>query len=260
MVKPHLIGVSFLFIIRTNYGILKIVIYTIDFMRGRLYTREIKEKARKLVLAGNTYREIKEILGIPKSTLSVWFGKTIKKPMDRRALLNHLANIRKLAAAAIQKKFDKARREKQNSIEKIVKREIKKFPRDNIVVCKALLAMLYWAEGAKHKGVSGLSFVNTDPALVEFYLNLLRRCYKIDETRFRIRLHLHYYHRIAATKKFWAKLTNIPLRRFGKIYIKRRSKTKRFRKNFMGICFIKYLDSNIREELLELARQLQRSV
>ncbi|MDP3758171.1 MAG: hypothetical protein Q8Q86_00475, partial [Candidatus Daviesbacteria bacterium] len=87
---------------------------------------------------------------------------------------------------------------------------------------------------------------------------LLRKCYKIDEEKLRIRLHLHYYHRIKTAKKFWSDLLKIPLDKFGKIYIKKRSKRKRFRKNFMGICFINYLDSNVRKEVLEIGYQLQK--
>ena len=119
-----------------------------------------------------------------------------------------------------------------------------------------MLAMLYSAEGARHKGVSGLKFANTDPKMAQLYITLLRKCYKLDESRFRIRLHLHYYHSIKKSKKIWSKLLNVPLDQFSKPYIKKRSKTKKFRKNFIGICFISYLDSNIRREIMEIFSQL----
>ena len=35
---------------------------------------------------------------------------------------------------------------------------------------------------------------------------------------------------------------------------------KRFRKNFLGICFISYLDSNIRREVMEVFNQLYFSI
>jgi hypothetical protein len=123
-----------------------------------------------------------------------------------------------------------------------------------------MLAMLYSAEGARHKGVSGLKFANTDPKMAQLYVILLRKCYKLDETKFRIFLHLHYYHDIKKSRNFWSKSLNVPLNQFGKVYIKKRSKTKRFRKNFMGICFISYLDSNIRKEVMEIFEQLYLSM
>lgn len=229
-------------------------------MRGRLYTSAEKLRAKELVLAGKNYREIKEILGVPKSTLSVWFGKTIKKPVSRAAMLAHLTRIRKLASTAISRKFARIREAEQRAIEERVKQELVNFPRNERIVHKALIAMLYWAEGARYEGVSGLKFANTDPNLALLFLTLLRKCYKIDEKKLAIGLYIHHYHSIKDAKKFWSKLLNIPLTQFHKVYIKKRSKTRRFRKNFMGICFIYYGSSMIRKELMELASSLQKHI
>jgi hypothetical protein len=48
----------------------------------------------------------------------------------------------------------------------------------------------------------------------------------------------------------------IPEKQFTAIYVKKRSRKKRFRKNFMGICLINYRDSAVRKEILELGRAL----
>ncbi|MFA6519361.1 MAG: hypothetical protein WCT41_00855 [Candidatus Paceibacterota bacterium] len=135
-------------------------------------------------------------------------------------------------------------------------KEAGRFPLSNILILKALLAMLYWAEGAKHEKVYGLVFVNTDSKLLSLYISLLRRIYPLDESRFRVRLHLHYYHKHREAIAFWSDLLQIPASQFGKIYVKKRSKSKRFRKNFQGICFVKYPANPAREELLALGRIL----
>ena len=114
--------------------------------------------------------------------------------------------------------------------------------------------MLYWAEG--RKGGSGAKFVNTDPNLVKLYTTLLRTCYNVDETKFSVGLYVHYYHSIEKVKKFWSETLNIPLSQFNKVYTKKRSETKRFRKNFAGICFVYYGDTLIRKELLTLGCSL----
>lgn len=209
-----------------------------------------------MISAGRSYREVREKLGMPKSTLSTWFGKTLKRPIDKKALLKHLANIRKLAVPAVKNKWRRIREEQDQLVKTKMEKEIKSYPLENVGFYKSLLATLYWAEGAKHKHVSGLNFVNTDPKLLLLYITLLRKCYKINESKFRIRLHIHYYHKIKKVKKFWSKTLNVPLSQFNKSYIKKRSVTKRFRKNFSGICFVKYLDSNLRRELMELNNQL----
>ena len=111
--------------------------------------------------------------------------------------------------------------------------------------------MLYWSEGSKGKG--GISFVNTDPKLALLFLTLFRKCYLIDEDKLRARLYLHYYHKIKETRLFWSSLLNISESKFGKIHIKPRSKTKKFRQNFMGICSIRYYSEDLKNEILERA-------
>ena len=186
-----------------------------------------------------------------KETVSFWFGETLGHPFDRAGQIKHLASIRPLAMQAIQNRQNKQAKDLKIKIGK----EIKNYPFKNVGVQKLFLAGLYWAEGAKHKKVSGLKFINTDPKLALLYLTLLRKCYNIDESKLRIGLHLHYYHKIGETKKFWSKLLNISEERFWKVYLKKRSITKKFRRNFAGICFIHYGSSDIRRELIEISEQ-----
>lgn len=220
-------------------------------MVGIIHSEKTKKEVERARKQGRTYRELTAAFGIPKSTLSYWFGDSLGHPYDRKQQLEHLVKIRPLAHHAIKKRI-----ENRNKIlqEKITD-EIKNYPLKNPGTLKLFLAALYWAEGAKNDGVSGAIFVNTDRRLCQLYITLLRKCYSIDESKFRIRLYLHYYHGIKETRRFWSELLEVPEDQFGKIYIKERSKTKKFRKNFGGICFIRYANSAIRREFLEIARQ-----
>ncbi len=217
----------------------------------QVHSKKIKKMVRLERIRGKTYRELTKMFGIPKSTLSYWFGDTLGHPYDRSQQLNHLMRIRPLARAAIQKKIQ----DKHEILRIKLEKEIKQYPIENVGTLKLFLAALYWAEGAKNDRASGAIFVNTDPSLCKLYITLLRKCYNIDESRFRIRLHLHYYHGIKKTRRFWSNLLKVSEEKFGKIYIKSRSKTKKFRKNFGGICFIRYTDSDLRRELLEISKQ-----
>lgn len=231
-------------------------------MSGKFYSATVKKKAKQLRRQRKTYSEITKQLGIPKSTLSGWFGERlgVSFTMDREAQLAHLRRIRLLAVKVVKDKFAKLRALEDKEVAEAVRREIRKFPKNNLAVYKSLLSMLYWAEGSKHEKMSGLKFANTDPDLMLLYLTLLRKCYDMDEAGFRVRLHVHYYHSIKETKKYWSKLLNIPLSQFNKVYIKKRSKTKKFRRNFIGICFLYHRGSNIRKELMGLALALQRDI
>ncbi len=223
---------------------------------SRIHSEQIRKVVEKERIRGKTYRELTRLFGIPKSTLSYWFGEKLGNPFDREGQLKHLAKIRPLAIAAKKNNII----QQQNDLREKIRDEIATYPLNNIGLQKVFLSGLYWAEGAKHEKVSGLKFANTDPKLCLLYLSLLRRCYLIDESRMRIRLHLHYYHSRREVKKFWSDLLNVSESLFGKVYEKKRSKTKKFRKNFMGICFITYLDSNIRKELMELAGQFYENI
>lgn len=220
-------------------------------MVRKTYTIELRKQAENLRRSGRSYKEIYDKLQVPKSTLSTWFGSTYPGIFNREKQLKHLARIRIKALATNKKKKDQER----FKLEKRVGYEIKSYPTRNIGFLKSVLSALYWAEGSKsHR--SPVVFTNTDPRLVRLFLTLLRKCYCIDEKKLRVRLHLHYYHPITKTKKYWSKLLNIPAKSFGKIYIKKRSLTKKFRKNFMGICFIKYYDNMLQKEIMALAYQI----
>jgi len=227
-------------------------------MRGKFYTQKNKEKVKQLLLNGRGYSEITKLLGVPKSTISTWFGKTLKRPIDKQARRQHFLRIQKLASIALKKKWERKRREETQLIKTKVEKELKNYPLKNIGFYKSLLAMLYWTEGSRYKGVGNTEFINTDPDLALFYITLLRKCYNIDESKFSIRLRVHYYHSIKKVKNYWSKLLNISPNQFTKVSIKKRSKTKKFRKNFAGICSIRYKNSGVRKELIEIGSSLQK--
>jgi len=213
------------------------------------WPREIKIKARELRKNGLSYGELIKRLNVSKSTLHSWIYD-LKRPqyITEEQKRKHLENIRPLASIAIKK-------QKEDGLNK-VKDRVNREVRDYLLLknkdyLKSILSMLYWAEGAKCRGA--ISFVNTDPKLVLLFLTLFRKCYPINEDKLRVRLHLHYYHKIKETKSFWSNLLNISEAKFGKIYIKPRSKTKKFRQNFMGICSIRYHNEDLKNEILERA-------
>lgn len=215
------------------------------------YPAELKAEVLELGSKGWTYTQIRKKHPIPKSTLSVWFKAAGKEPPSRERQLQHLVRARSAAAISIQ-------RNKEARLNEAARQASAALPGISLTdkrVCKALLAMLYWAEGTKADTAS-LIFVNTDPVLASFYLNTLRAAYPLDESKLRIRLHLHNYHNHKQAQSFWSNLLTVPESQFGKIYVKKRSTQKKFRKNFQGICSIVYHDKSIRRELLAFGQLL----
>lgn len=221
-------------------------------MSGNRYSQSTKEKVERLRKEGMTYAEIRKIYPIPKSTLSVWLGEKYPAFFDDNARREHLRKIRTLSAARLRR--DKIARDNIHAARGIV--VAKQLPAENIEFQKALLSMLYWAEGTKHEKTCALTFANTDPRLVLLYISMLRNCFEIDEKRIRIRLHIHYYHKKKETRRYWSRLLNVPETQFGKLWIKPRSKTKKFRKNFKGICIVKYGGVALLKEVLALGEAI----
>ena len=126
---------------------------------------------------------------------------------------------------------------------------------------KGLLSVLYWAEGSKLplRGTP-VKFANTDPRLVLLFITLLRNCYQLDESKLRVQLHLHWYHKAKEVRKFWSELLEIDESRFRKIHLKKRSRTKRFRKNFVGICFLIYYSVDLRWEFMQMGYNIQAQI
>lgn len=214
------------------------------------WPNEVKNKAKDLRARNYSYSDISKKLGVAKSTLHLWIkGINYDKEKSDFNKKIHLEKIRHLAVASIKRK----RKQRREKIYKQVQKDVDKITLfNNRDYLKSLLVMLYWAEGSKGRGTMG--FANTDPKLALLYITLLRKCFDIKEEKIRIRLHLHYYHPIKKTRKYWSDLLNVPINRFGKIYIKKRSISKRFRKNFVGICFIRYHNENLRLEVLKTAK------
>lgn len=214
---------------------------------------EVRRKARQLRQNGESLSQIQKRTGVPKSTLHYWVSDLGPSPYQTpESTAARFKEVQRLGSLANKKK-------KEDQIAAIIqmcKIDVNCLETGDKLFLKGLLSMLYWAEGAKSENDLSVKFVNTDPKLALLFITLFRKCFEIDESRIRLRLHLHHYHKIGETKKFWSELLNVPLSQIGKIYIKKRSKTKRFRKNFMGICFIIYHDVKLQRYILNFGFEL----
>lgn len=222
-------------------------------MSGNRHSATVKKRAEYLRKSGKSYSEITRELCIPKSTLSVWLGEKYPNVFSRP---EHLRKIRILAAAELRRrKLERISIANENG-----RHDASVVPIKNIAVLKSLIAMLYWAEGGKAERGAGVVFVNTDPELALLFLTLLRKCFKISESKIRIRLHVHHYHNKRKAMEFWSRLLSVPQEQFGKLHVKKRSVRKKFRQNFMGICFVIYHEARIRREIMALAREIGRKI
>jgi hypothetical protein len=213
---------------------------------------ELRKKATILRKQGKTYSEIQRKLKkpIPKSTLSYWCKsiKLSKKYRERiqKIFLNNAKKGRKVALIV-----NKIKREKYlRSIANRNKHLAKVFK--NRGVAKIALAMLYLSEGSKYQRGS-LMFGNTDPFIISLYMHLLRRCYNINESKFRCTLQCRADQNIKKLEKFWSHITKIPLSQFYKARIDPRTIGKPSKKlDYKGVCRIDYFSSELFIEIKQI--------
>ena len=176
-------------------------------------------KARELRKQGVSVREIAKILHVSKSTASLWV----------RDIILSLEQLEKLRQQNI-KGGEKGRilgalKQKQDRLERIQK-GIKKGKRiffHKFTTRELLIAgtALYWAEGTKGKN---FTVTNSDPLLIAFMVGWFKETFKISPKTFKARLNIYPQQSEIAIKKFWSDLTSIPIKNFGKTFVKPVSK------------------------------------
>jgi len=102
--------------------------------------------------------------------------------------------------------------------------------------------MLYWAEGT-FKG-NTVDFANSDPDMIKIFLRFLREICGIKEERLRIYLYAYSYQDITKIKRFWHKITGIPLKQFTKPFIRHNDHFSN-RKLTFGLIHVRYNDKKL---------------
>ncbi len=123
---------------------------------------------------------------------------------------------------------------------------------------KLIAAIFIWTEGEKG-GFTRLGFTNSDPKMISTFMYALRKSFKLDEEKFRAIVHIHKYHNETEILKFWSRVTNIPLNKFNKSYLKPHT-GKRKRENYMGSLHVTYYDYKVAHELASLYNTFANSI
>lgn len=171
----------------------------------------MKIEAIELRNKGLSYGEIKKKVPVAKSTLSLWL-KTVPLTTEQREKLytNSLLNMVK----GPQSQKERRAREINEIVEKAEK-EIQ--PPLSFEAYKLLGAALYWAEGSK---TNGFKITNSDPDLILFMVKWLKQVFNIPPEKLKVWLNIYPQQNESEIKQFWSQLTGIPLKNFGKSFVK----------------------------------------
>jgi len=210
---------------------------------------QFKDRAIALRRSGKTYTEIQETLkvNIPPSTLCIWFKQVNFSSQEKEKIFLH--GKEKISNGSIKAKATKALK-KENYMEKIRHENIflKELLNDKNVA-KISLAILYLGEGSKHARGS-LCLGNSDPNIIRLFLRLLRRCYSINEKKFRCTVQHRADQDAKILKSFWSEVTHIPLDQFYGYKPDRRTIGSPTQKvDYKGVCRIDYLSTAVYNEV-----------
>ncbi|MCX6718741.1 MAG: hypothetical protein NTY81_04070 [Candidatus Staskawiczbacteria bacterium] len=211
-----------------------------------------KESAIKLRKKGKSYRDIENILSVNRSTLNGWLKKIKLTKEQKNKLhnnwLNALVTARKKAVLWHNKGRNERREKAREEVEKFV---------SNIDIDKniqeIILATLYLAEGGKTE--DSFALANSNPEILLGVVNLLRKVFIIDESKFRCCLHLRKDQDEKILKIFWSKALDIPLAKFYKTQFDKRTVKKTYT-HYKGVCVVNYLDMALQRRVLYLGEKL----
>lgn len=173
-----------------------------------------KQKAVAMRKKGMSYSQIKEKLGISKSTLSGWLQDF---PLSEK----RIRELRDNSPIRIERYRNTMREKKETRLKEVYK----KVSKDIGIFSKRDLFLaglfLYWGEGTKTSNSSTV-LTNTNPAMLKFFIRWLE-LFNIQKKNLKVKLHLYSDMNIKKSLDFWSKELKIPLSQFRKPYIKKTS-------------------------------------
>jgi hypothetical protein len=187
---------------------------------------ELRVRARELRGQGLDYEEIAGALGVAKGSVSLWV-----RDLPRPARLSY-DECRRRSAEGARRYWAAERpvREARRAAERAAAgAQIGTLTDRELLIAGAIA---YWCEGAKskpHQRSDRVSFINSDPALIRFFLRFLDAA-GIPRTDLRLRVYIHETADVEAAQRFWLEVTGATVDQFATPTLKRHS-PKTVRKN-----------------------------
>lgn len=214
------------------------------------YAGKLEEKslALKLRRKGLSYNEIRKNVLVSKGTLSLWCRDVILTP-------NQMERLKKRRLDGTERgRIIGAKRQQQERIKKTKellnqgKREVDLLnKRDRFIAGIAL----YLGDG--YKGDKGVGFSNSNSGIIQFMMNWFREFCNVPEEKFRGQIWIHENLNELKARKYWSKITKIPIEQFQKSYIaENKTKSRKIRKKLHehGIFAIRAHDSGLQRKIL----------
>ncbi len=172
----------------------------------------LKQKALDMRAKQMSYSQIKEKLGISKSTLSGWLNKM---PLSEKRI-KELGSLNPMRIERYRNTMRKKREDRLELVYEKVSIDIGKLTKRELFLSGLFL---YWAEGGKTEK-NATTFSNTDPSMVAFFVKWAEICLGVKKSEMHVKLHLYKDMQINRYVNFWSNRLKISKKFFEKPYIK----------------------------------------
>ncbi len=203
-----------------------------------------REKALEFRKEGMSYSQIKKILKLSKSTLSLWLRDY---PLSRE----RIRELRDCNEQRIERCRETKRKNREQKLKQIYSNEkIKILPLSKRELYIAGL-FLYWGEGSKNIEAA-LSVSNSDPAVLRFFIFWVTKVLFFPKERLKVYLQLYNDMDIRKELSYWSGLLNISPCQFGRPHVKKTSSQRINHKGSFGhgTCQVRAGDVNIANKAL----------
>lgn len=196
---------------------------------------DLRERARELRVKGLTYDQIQVELGCSKGSISLWV-RDLPKPERRDP-----SEQAKLAARKRWEHELAVRDEERQRVKEAARQQMANMSERELMMAGVAL---YWAEGAKDKPYDrreSVTFVNSDPGVIQLYLAWLRLL-DLGTERLQYRVMIHMTADVEGAEQYWADLVGVDVSSFQKTTIKKhnpRTVRKNVGENYRGCLVIR---------------------
>ena len=193
-----------------------------------LHRWERSELGKDLRRLGLTYGEIRELIPVPKGTLSYWCREIELTKEQTEAI-----KLRTGSRMGVPVDTQWRRRDEIAQIRASARRFAVRHLDDAFFIGGAVL---YWGEGSKTRNDFALS--NSDPAALRMFVEWVRH-YLDRDAVFVLSMHLHEGNDEIAARRYWSQATGLNDAEFTKTFIK--PKGTGHRKNHLehGVCRVR---------------------
>lgn len=207
-----------------------------------------KQQAIKLRKKGFSYSEIQKTVHVSKDTLSRWCRDVILTPSQMEELRSKRLRgaARGRIIGAKKQQHDRIKRTKE--LIKKGKKEVGLMnKRDRFIAGIAL----YLGDG--YKSDKGVGFSNSSSQVIAFMMRWFREFSQVPEEKFRGQIWIHEDLDELKARKYWSKITKIPISQFQKSYIaknKRESKKIRKKLHEYGVFAVRISSAETQRKIL----------